>query len=428
MNTITTFEYSYLTYKEILKGDSINYESLSKLNTLISDNYAHMLRTDLEGVHIKNFVGVIKLGDTLIEILPKIYNKDNTTLNNETKTEIYKNLYYMINKTLKIPNHNIDFNNYDVSKGMILDFFISLFLQNLSLKLLKGTYRTYVREEENSEFIKGKILISKNILMNPLNLKMYSEFDNYTEDNIVNQIFKYVVNDMLKNTLWPKNKVIAKQILLRLSDVTDIYINESTFTKVKHDRLLVDFENLLNFAKFYILSQSLDFSGTKESDVFIFNIDMNTVYQDYISELIKEYSSEVTSQRNVYTQKSGKHLIFDKFNNGRFNLQPDITIEKDNKIQVIIDTKYKKLLQSKPRKGVSDKDIYQMFGYYHKYQKPKIVLLYPEYEAAVSDVYTFYLESKTKLNVSTINLKGPLYTKEGERHIVEKLTEIILRE
>ncbi|MGI2708225.1 McrC family protein [Bacillus cytotoxicus] len=428
MNTITTFEYSYLTYKEILKGDSINYESLSKLNTLISDNYAHMLRTDLEGVHIKNFVGVIKLGDTLIEILPKIYNKDNTTLNNETKTEIYKNLYYMINKTLKIPNHNIDFNNYDVSKGMILDFFISLFLQNLSLKLLKGTYRTYVREEENSEFIKGKILINKNILMNPLNLKMYSEFDNYTEDNIVNQIFKYVVNDMLKNTLWPKNKVIAKQILLRLSDVTDIYINESTFTKVKHDRLLVDFENLLNFAKFYILSQSLDFSGTKESDVFIFNIDMNTVYQDYISELIKEYSSEVTSQRNVYTQKSGKHLIFDKFNNGRFNLQPDITIEKDNKIQVIIDTKYKKLLQSKPRKGVSDKDIYQMFGYYHKYQKPKIVLLYPEYEAAVSDVYTFYLESKTKLNVSTINLKGPLYTKEGERHIVEKLTEIILRE
>lgn len=428
MNTITTFEYSYLTYKEILKGDSINYESLSKLNTLISDNYAHMLRTDLEGVHIQNFVGVIKLGDTLIEILPKIYNKDNTTLNNETKTEIYKNLYYMINKALKIPNHNIDFNNYDVSKGMILDFFINLFLQNLSLKLLKGTYRTYVREEENSEFIKGKILISKNILMNPLNLKMYSEFDNYTEDNIVNQIFKYVVNDMIKNTLWPKNKVIAKQILLRLSDVTDIFVNESTFTKVKHDRLLADFENLLNFAKFYILSQSLDFNGTKESDVFIFNIDMNTVYQDYISELIKEYSSEVTSQRKVYTQKSGKHLIFDKFNNGRFNLQPDITIEKDNEIQVIIDTKYKKLIQSKPRKGVSDKDIYQMFGYYHKYQKPKIVLLYPEYEAAVSDVYTFYLESKTKLNVSTINLKGPLYTKDGERHIVEKLTEIILRE
>lgn len=69
-----------------------------------------------------------------------------------------------------------------------------------------------------------------------------------------------------------------------------------------------------------------------------------------------------------------------------------------------------------------------MFGYYHKYQKPKIILLYPEYESSVSDVYTFYLDSKTTLNVSTINLKGPLYTKEGERHIVEKLTEIILGE
>ena len=76
---------------------------------------------------------------------------------------------------------------------------------------------------------------------------------------------------MIKNTLWPKNKVLAKQILLRLSDVADIYVNESTFTKVKHDRLLVDFENLLNFAKFYILSKSLDFNGTKKNDVFIFN-------------------------------------------------------------------------------------------------------------------------------------------------------------
>src|SRR5699024_12815089 len=104
-----------------------------------------------------------------------------------------------------------------------LDFLNKLCLENLYLKLLKGMYRTYVREEENSEFIKGKILISKNILTNPLNLKMYSEFDNYTEDNIVNQIFKYVVNDMIKNTLWYKNKVQEKQILIRLSDIKYIY-------------------------------------------------------------------------------------------------------------------------------------------------------------------------------------------------------------
>ncbi|WP_163969317.1 McrC family protein [Oceanobacillus halotolerans] len=428
MKIITTFEYSYLPYKEIMKKveTPFNYDSLYELNHLISSNYSHVLKTDLEGIHIKNFVGVIKLReDILIEILPKIYNHANVKINDDTKTEIYRNLYYMINKALKVPNNNINFNNFDVSRGMILDFFINLFLQNLSLKILRGLYRTYVREEENSNFIKGKILVSKNIIKNPLNLKMYSEFDNYTEDNIVNQIFKFVVKDMSRNTVWPQNKMIAKQILLKLSDVSDINISRSTFTLVKHDRLLADYENLLNFARFYILNQSIDFRGNNENDVFIFNIDMNTVYQDYISELIKEYSNEILVHSKVYTQKSGNHLIYNQLNKGCFNLQPDISIENENGVQVIIDTKYKKLVQDQPRKGVSDKDIYQMFGYYHKYQKPRIILLYPEYEAAVSDVYSFYIESDTNLNISTINLNGRIYTKEEEWNIVKKLKEII---
>src|SRR5699024_10745128 len=130
---------------------------------------------------------------------------------------------------------------------------------------------------------------------------------------------------------------------------------------------------------FYIQNQSLDFESNKKRDVFIFNIDMNIVYQDYISELIKEYSSVIINQSNIYTQKSGRHLIFDEFNNGNFNLKPDISIENDKEIQVIIDTKYKKLYRNKLRKGVSDRDLYQMFGYFHKYQKPKIILLYPKY-------------------------------------------------
>lgn len=427
MNKITTFEYTYITYEEISKNNKthIDFSSLKKLNELISNDFSHMLRTDFEGIHIKNFVGIIKLGNTLIEILPKIYYQNNELIDNNTKTEIYKNLFYMINKSLKIPNNNIDFNNYNVSEGVFFDFLISFFLENLSLKLIRGTYNTYVRKETNSSFVKGRILMAKNIIFNPLNLKLYSEFDYYTEDNIVNQILKYVVKDMHNKTLLLENKMIAKQILLILSDVTDIHVTESTFKKITYDRLMSDYESLLNFAKFYVQNQSLDFESNKKSDIFIFNIDMNIVYQDYISELIKEYSFEIINQSNIYTQKSGKHLIFDKFSNGSFNLKPDISIENDKEIQVIIDTKYKRLFQNKLRKGVSDRDLYQMFGYFHKYQKPKIILLYPEYNTMVSDNYFFYLNSDTPLNISTIDLKVSLYTSEGEWNIVKQLKEII---
>lgn len=427
MNKITTFEYTYITYEEISKNNKtrLDYSSLKKLNELISKDFSHMIKTDLEGIYIKNFVGIIRLDDILIEILPKIYNYNNNFINNNTKTEIYKNLFYMINKSLKIPNNNIEFNNFSVSDGVFFDFLIEFFLKELSLQLLRGAYSTYVKEEINSSYIKGRILMAKNIVLNPLNLKIYSESDHYTEDNKVNQILKYVVKDMNKNTFSLKNKMITKKILLRLSDVTDIHVNESTFKKITYDRLMSDYESLLKFAEFYIQNQSLDFESNKKRDVFIFNIDMNIVYQDYISELIKEYSSVIINQSNIYTQKSGRHLIFDEFNNGNFNLKPDISIENDKEIQVIIDTKYKKLYRNKLRKGVSDRDLYQMFGYFHKYQKPKIILLYPKYNQNVSDKYFFYLNSDISLNISTIDLKVPLYTKEGERDIVEQLREII---
>lgn len=427
MNKITTFEYTYITYEELFKNSNIhpNISNLKKLNELISNNFSHMLKTDFEGIHIKNFVGIIRLGNTTIEILPKIYYQNNKLIEDDTKTEIYKNLLYMINKSLKIPNNNIDFNDYSVSEGVFFDFLINFFMKTLSLKLLRGTYSTYVKKETNSSYIKGRVLTAKNIIFNPLNLKIYNEFDYYTENNLVNQILKYVVKDMHNKSLLLENKMIAKQILLRLSNVTDIHVTESTFKEIIYNRLMSDYESLLKFAEFYIQNQSLDFESNKTSDIFIFNIDMNIVYQDYISELIKEYSSEITNQSNIYTQKAGEHLIFDKFGNGNFNLKPDITIQSQKKIQVIIDTKYKKLYQKKLRNGVSDRDLYQMFGYFHKYHKPKIILLYPKYNTTVSDNYFFYLNSEIPLNISTVDLKVSLYTSEGEWTIVKQLKEII---
>ncbi|OZM56876.1 hypothetical protein CIB95_08885 [Lottiidibacillus patelloidae] len=430
MKVITTYEYSHISYHDIFPNQSnekSSYESLKKLNNLISEKYSHLLRTDLEGIYIKNFVGIIKIDEATIEILPKIFKHENDNMDGSTKTEIYKNLYYMINKALKVPTNNIDYNQFNVSRGDVLDFLINLFLDGLSLKLFKGLYRTYVREEENSNYIKGKILVSKNIVRNPINTKIYNEYDNYTDDNLVNQIFKFVVKEMLNTTQWQQNRIIAKNILQTLSNVSDISVSETSFNKVKYDRLLGEYEKLLNFAKFYFFSQSVNFRGNGENNVFVFNIDMNTVYQDYISELLKEYAPEIFNNNStVQTQKRSKHLIFDEYNNGCFNLQPDISIENKKVIELIIDTKYKRLNLGKPRKGVSDKDLYQMFGYYHKYNKPKIVLLYPKYIQEVADIYHFYEDEPSKLQVCTVNLNNKLYTQEGEWEIIKDLKRTLL--
>lgn len=422
MKIITTFEHTFIQYVDILTVNDKN--SLDSLKDNIQRNFKDTLNLELEGLKIKGFVGVIKLDNTIIEVLPKFY-KNTLHLNPDAKKEMYKNLYYMINKSMKMPTYNIDFQNFDVSKGNILDFFIFMFLQNLYRALIKGTYKTYITKEVNSRYIKGKILVNKTLVKNILGTSIYSETDKYTEDNLVNQIFKYVVKSMHKNTSWNNNKRIARQILMSLTEIQDIDVYDSMFSKIKKDRLLGDFEHFLNFSRFYINNQNITHYKSSDNSSFIFNIKMEDVYQEYIASLLIEYSSDIINTHQIRTQKSGQHLIYDIKNKGKYELIPDIIIECENIPTIIIDTKYKLLEDGKARNGVKSSDLYQMFGYYHKYQQPRIILLYPQYKEDINETYFFYEDKIGVLNAVTIDLNEKIYTKIGELTIVDRLKKII---
>lgn len=422
MKIITTFEHTFIPYTDI--HPEIDQIRIDTLQNNIEQNFDGVLNIELKGLKIKGFVGVIKLDETIIEVLPKFYkNSEDISIND--KKSIYRNLYYMINKSMKLPTYQMDFQNFDTSKGTILDFFIFIFLQNLYRALIKGTYKTYIKEEINSKYIKGKILVNKTIMRNILGLNVFSETDKYTEDNIVNQIFKYVVKNMHNSTGWVNNKRIAKQILLFLTDIQDIYVHDSLFSNIKRDRLLGDFEYFLSFSRFYINNQTMTNHNSTDNSSFIFNIAMADVYQDYISELLKEYSSEIVDPYQLRAQQSDHHLVYTSGNKGKLKLIPDIIIQSNNLPLVIIDTKYKLLERNSPRNGVRSSDLYQMFGYYHKYNKPQIILLYPQYKEEFNDQYYFYKENIGPLNVVTIDLNDDIFTKSGELALVNRLKEII---
>ena len=77
----------------------------------------------------------------------------------------------------------------------------------------------------------------------------------------------------------------------------------------------------------------------------------------------------------VSTQDKGYYL----FDSPRqFALRPDIVITRDDGSQIILDTKWKSLVD-KPRLnyGISQADMYQMYAYSKKYKTPEIWLLYP---------------------------------------------------
>ncbi len=62
----------------------------------------------------------------------------------------------------------------------------------------------------------------------------------------------------------------------------------------------------------------------------------------------------------------------------QFALRPDIVITRDDSSIVILDTKWKNLVDKKKiNYGISQSDMYQMYAYSKKYNTSEVWLLYP---------------------------------------------------
>ena len=105
---------------------------------------------------------------------------------------------------------------------------------------------------------------------------------------------------------------------------------------------------------------------------------METVYESYVTRQMKK--ALCPAGWDVSSQDKGYYL----FDTPRqFALRPDIVITKDDGMRVILDTKWKSLIDS-PRAnyGISQSDMYQVYAYAKKYSvsgllTPKVWLLYP---------------------------------------------------
>ena len=100
---------------------------------------------------------------------------------------------------------------------------------------------------------------------------------------------------------------------------------------------------------------------------------MEKVFESYVAAHIKKILFDLDWE--VSTQDKGYYL----FDSPRqFALRPDIVITRTDGSKVILDTKWKSLVD-KPvlNYGIAQADMYQMYAYSKKYNTPDIWLLYP---------------------------------------------------
>ncbi|MAE07261.1 MAG: restriction endonuclease [Bacteroidetes bacterium] len=324
------------------------------------------------GVKFANYVGVIQIGNLVIEILPKA---DKATLSKENEIETYDKWRRVLLKMLAISgNLKIDSVSQSFLKkryNSLLELYFEIYLNEVSLLLRRGLVKKYRKDAANVKALKGRINFARNIQENLIHQeRFHTTHQCYDFEHLINQILLKGLK-VLKQ-LSNRESIISRVNKLRFAfpEIKEINVDQASFVKINLNRKTETYSEAIKIAKMLILNYSPDISKGQD-DMLALLFDMNMLWEKYIYRMLKRRED---AELKIGFQES------DKFWNNRA-IHPDIVIRKKHLIDneeywkpYIIDTKWKIVEPSKP----SDDDLKQMFAYNLYWDARKSILLYPK--------------------------------------------------
>ena len=383
-----------IVVKEYSKNVKVDDCDLSRLHHYLECQHLDsVMKVTPNGIEITSWVGVIKYKNTHFQILPKLI------CNNEDKENILKNLIFMLSYTKKLDIKTSNESRLSTAKNPFIEILIREYAKSLFECLKRLTPKKYVREEDNLNYLKGKIKFTENIRYNSSNqAKFYCEYDEFSENNILNQLFLFVSTCLYNISNDSYNKKTLKFIMNYYSDIKLVRFDRFKAEKIKLSRNQELFKKPFNLAKMFVEKTSVDLSKNKFENITLI-WDMNKLFEEFIFEIMKKNESEFGW---TFTAQKGKRLLAGDDNKKR-NTYVDIYAEND-KDKIILDTKYKIFTGTD---DFSNADVFQVSTYCLLHNADKAVLIYPRWNKEVPNVPSFKLntdEKDIKINFKTIDL------------------------
>ncbi|PWJ42247.1 McrC family protein [Sediminitomix flava] len=367
--TFTVFEHQSLRIGEKVgnvKFDEKHHEALVRFHGDDSPYFTLIHR----GVKFCEYVGVIRVDNILIEVLPKADRNTEDSAKEEWRKALVGMLKVVGAFNISAPSSS----TLSLKSNYILDLYFELFLKEIEYLLHFGLVKQYRREESNQKALKGKLQLSEHIRKNVVHKEcFYVSHTVYDHDHKIHQILLKALKLVADINQNPTLNV--KSVLFKFPELADLKVTEKTFNKLHLSRKFKNYENALNIAYLLLLNYHPDLTKGK-NDVLALMFNMNDLWERFVLVSLKRNLKDFKVKGQI------SKLFWKGEQRGQSYIRPDIVLSRDEST-IVLDTKWKYIKSNIP----SPEDLRQLYAYHKYYDAEKVALVYPGVEKLNKGIY-----------------------------------------
>ncbi|WP_420575246.1 McrC family protein [Ekhidna sp.] len=359
--TIQVFEWGRLKVGQTYEGVMFKQRHLEALARYAETTDSSFYTTFFKEVRFNQHVGVIKVGDLTIEVLPKV---DKGTDNKRTWQYV---LLHMLLISFQVEVKTTSQASINLRNHSVLDAYLQLFLIESDRLIHQGLVKKYRSTQGNRTSLKGKLLVHEQVTKNATHAeRFYVEHQVYDQDNVFNFILRATLEvvDAIGST---DLKLRAQSLLLYFPECDQKPINERLFD-LDYDRKTDGYKRAITLARIILLNFHPDLSTGKD-DLLAIMFDMNDLWEVYIYWCLKRACRTNRSMRVLFQQSKN---FWKPSLGSKITLRPDLVVEDLSRDKRwVLDTKWK--YESK----TSVEDVRQLFTYAQYFDSKENYLVYP---------------------------------------------------
>lgn len=353
------------------------------------------------GVRFCEYVGVIQVGKTIIEVLPKA---DKGESDDKEKTKWRDILISMLKVSGDFEVRDTSTSTLRIKPNSILDLYFEKFINEVEYLYHNGLIKKYRKTEGNKTALKGRLIFSKDIQKNLVHKeRFYVNHTVYDYEHLLHVILYKALKILNKINI---NATLASRIgalLLLFPEMPDRRITLKDFERIVINRKTIVYKNALGIAKLILLNYHPDIKHGR-NDVLALMFDMNKLWEKFVYMSLRRELVKWGSLENITIRAQHSADFWKPNNRERYRtVKADIVIKYEENIvekntveenTVVLDTKWKNIDEGYP----ADSDLQQMFVYNKIYKAKKAALVYPGNWRTVEGEYKHNIEGTDEQN------------------------------